>query len=110
MDAEKANVPYYRCTRCGNCCRWPGVVRLRDDDIESLAGYLGLTPRAFTEHYTRLTRDRRGLALTEQAGGACVFLGGNDCRVQAVKPHQCRAFPNAWRFDGFEAQCRAQRI
>jgi hypothetical protein len=27
--------------------------------------------------------------------------------VQAVKPQQCRDFPNLWNFPGFEKICRA---
>ena len=110
MCAEKSNTAYYLCMRCGHCCRWPGVVRLHDDEIETLAHHLHLNAHEFTARYTRLTRDRKALALTEQPDGACVFLAGNACRIQTVKPRQCRAFPNGWRFDGFERQCQARRI
>jgi Fe-S-cluster containining protein len=40
-------------------------------------------------------------------GGACVFLEGDACAVQPVKPQQCRDFPNLWNFPGFEKVCRA---
>ena len=72
-----------------------------------MAVFLGLTEVDFIARYTRLRADRKGLALTEQTDGACVFLEGRDCRVQAVKPGQCRDFPNGWRFPGFEQVCRA---
>ena len=61
----------------------------------------------FIERYTRLRDDRRGLALVEKPNGECVFLSGNDCSVQPVKPQQCRDFPNLWNFPGFEKICRA---
>ena len=98
---------YYQCQRCTACCRWPGQVRLTDGEIGRMAAFLGLAEGEFIERYTRLRADRKGLALTEQADGACVFLEGRDCRVQAVKPGQCRECPNGWSFPGFEEFCRA---
>jgi uncharacterized protein len=61
----------------------------------------------FIQKYTRLREDRNGLALQEKPNGDCIFLDGNDCSVQPVKPQQCRDFPNLWNFPGFEKQCRA---
>ena len=55
-------------------------------------------------------RPRSGLALTDQANGACVFLVGDDCRVNPVKPQQCRDFPNLWNFPGAEQSCRAKPV
>ena len=98
---------FYECQRCTACCRWPGQVRLSEPEIAQLASFLGLTELAFIERFTRLRVDRRGLALTEGADGACVFLEGADCRVQPVKPKQCRDFPNGWNFPGFQRICRA---
>ncbi|MBL9126072.1 MAG: YkgJ family cysteine cluster protein [Verrucomicrobiales bacterium] len=98
---------YYECRRCTACCRWPGEVRLSDDEVDRIAGYLGMEARDFVERYTALRKDRTGLTLRERGDGACVFLEGMDCRIQAVKPVQCREFPNGWNFPGFEAICRA---
>ena len=72
-----------------------------------MAAFLGVSELDFIERYTRLRPDRRGLALAGCAGGACIFLAGRDCRVQPVKPQQCRDFPNGWNFPGFEKICRA---
>ena len=98
---------YYQCQRCANCCRWPGFVRLDDGDITAIAAHLGLTEHDFIQDYTRLRPQRDGLALIDQPGGACVFLDGGDCRVQPVKPRQCRGFPNAWNFPGWREVCEA---
>lgn len=98
---------FYECQRCTACCRWPGDVRLGATEVDRLAGFLGLEVGEFTERFTRLRSDRRGLALLDQGDGSCVFLEGEDCRVQPVKPQQCRDFPNRWRFPGFEERCRA---
>ena len=99
------------CLRCGACCRVPGYVRLALDEVGALAAHLGIAVYEFTARYTRLTRDRPGLSLTEAEDGACIFLDReNACRVQAAKPHQCRAFPQEWRFTGFETICLAARM
>ena len=68
---------------------------------------MGMTEHDFIQTYTRLRADRRGLSLIEKPNGECIFLEGNDCTVQAVKPQQCRDFPNGWNFPGFEKTCQA---
>jgi Fe-S-cluster containining protein len=98
---------FHECQRCTACCRWPGQVRLTDEEITRLAAFKGLTEFDFIQRFTRLTQDRRGLALMDKPNGECVFLEGNDCSVQAVKPQQCRDFPNLWNFPGFEKVCHA---
>lgn len=98
---------FYECERCTACCRWPGEVRLNEAEITRLAAFLGKSEFEFIQRYTRLTRDRRGLALADKANGECIFLEGNDCAVQPVKPRQCREFPNLWNFPGFEQVCCA---
>lgn len=82
-------------------------MRLTDAEIARIAGFLELSMHDFIQRHTRLTQDRRGLALQEQPDGACVFLAGDDCAVQAVKPQQCRDFPNLWRQPKAENQCQA---
>ncbi len=98
---------YYECQRCTACCRWPGQVRLTQAEIARLAAFKGLSEFDFIQEYTRLDQQRRGLALKEKPGGECIFLEGNDCTVQPVKPQQCRDFPNGWNFPGFEKVCEA---
>ena len=98
---------FHECQRCTACCRWPGDVRLREGEVARLAAFLGLGEVEFIQQFTRISQDRRGLAIQEMPDGACVFLKENDCSVQPVKPQQCRDFPNLWRFPGFEYECRA---
>ncbi|HEX5221126.1 MAG TPA: YkgJ family cysteine cluster protein [Verrucomicrobiae bacterium] len=98
---------FHECQRCTACCRWPGQVRLTAEEISRLAAFRGQSEREFIQQSTRLTHDRRGLALQEQADGACVFLVGNNCAVQPVKPQQCRDFPNLWRHPDADKLCRA---
>jgi len=98
---------FYECERCTACCRWPGEVRLNEGEISRISGFLGLSEVEFIQKYTRVTEDRRGLALEDKVNGECIFLDGNDCSVQPVKPCQCCEFPNLWNFPGFEKVCHA---
>ena len=98
---------FLECQRCTACCRWPGQVRISDTEIASLAAHLGLAEHEFIQQHTRLNAQRTGLALKDAPDGSCTFLDGNQCRVQPVKPQQCRDFPNLWNFPGFQSICRA---
>lgn len=98
---------HYNCVRCTECCRWPGQVKLSDAEISSLAAFLDLSEFDFIQRYTCLRPDRLGLSLQDKPTGECIFLEGRDCSVQAVKPKQCRDFPNGWNFLGFEKICQA---
>lgn len=98
---------FLECQRCTACCRWPGQVRLSAEEISRLAAFHGLLEQQFIQDFTRLTSDRRGLALMDKPNGECIFLEVGQCAVQAVKPQQCRDFPNLWSFPGAEASCRA---
>ena len=103
--------PRYACQRCGNCCRWPGFVRLAPGEPARIAAHLGMEERAFVAAHCDLHPDRRSLMLHSRPNGECVFLEGRSvCRIQAVKPVQCAGFPNAWNFPGWRAVCEAVEI
>jgi Fe-S-cluster containining protein len=85
-------------------------VKLTESDITAIAGFLEMTERDFIQQYSRLRPNRDGLALTDQPDGACIFLEGQDCRIQPVKPIQCRGFPNEWNFPGWRDVCEAVEI
>lgn len=80
---------------------------MSSEEITRLATFKGMSEPDFIEQFTRLRWDRGGLALKEQPDGACIFLEGESCAVQPVKPQQCREFPNLWNFPGFEKTCHA---
>jgi Fe-S-cluster containining protein len=99
---------HYQCQRCTACCRWPGFVKVGDAEIAALARHLGLSEDAFIQRYTRLRPQRDGLALIDKGDShECIFLDGNDCVVQPVKPVQCAGFPNTWNFPGWRESCEA---
>lgn len=101
---------FFECDRCTACCRWPGQVRLNDEEIARIAAFLGISEFDFIQNYTRLSLDRQGLALEDNAKGECIFLKRNECRINPVKPQQCRDFPNLWNFPGFQEVCRARPV
>jgi len=107
MAADPAT---FRCRRCGACCRVPGYVALEQGEPEAIAAFLGMDVYTFTERYTRLTMNRRDLSLVEAETGWCVFLEeDNTCRIQAVKPAQCKGFPFQWSSKALEKACAALR-
>ena len=98
---------YYQCQRCTNCCRWPGFVKIDDAEIAAIARFLAVPEHDFIQRYTRLRQYRDGLAFIDKPNGECIFLEGNDCSIQPVKPRQCRDFPNKWNFPGWRQVCEA---
>ena len=101
--------PSFECQRCGACCRQPGFVRVTDEEIKNIAAHLEIAERDFIEHYTRLSPERDGLALIEDPDEACFFLTKeNTCRLQPVKPAQCRDFPFTWTRAGWRDFCRGK--
>ena len=98
---------HYVCQRCTACCRWPGDVRLEEDEIGPIAAHLEISEAEFIERYTRLRTNRQGLSLVEKENHECIMLDGADCRIHPVKPAQCRGFPNKWNFPGWKQVCEA---
>jgi Fe-S-cluster containining protein len=82
-------------------------VQVTQSELARLAEFKGLGKHEFIQKFMRLLPNRQGLALEEKPNGECIFLEGNACSVQPVKPQQCRDFPNLWNFPGFEKTCHA---
>ncbi len=89
-------IDQFKCSGCGDCCRWTGSVLLTDADIPRLALHLGLSDQDFIDRHTRLAPNRQQLALLDQSDGSCAFLEENRCSIYAARPEQCRTFPAAW--------------
>lgn len=87
----------FHCHCCGACCRWPGIVRVNAEDTQAIAEFLGLNEGDFIDRYTCLAPDRKGLILSGGMKHPCRFLTpDNFCRINPVKPWQCRTFPFGW--------------
>lgn len=98
---------FYVCQRCTACCKWPGDVRLEEEEISRIATYLGLSESSFIADFTRLRSSRNGLSLIEKENHECIMLDSNRCRIHEVKPSQCEGFPNRWNFPGWRDLCHA---
>ncbi|MBE0465887.1 MAG: YkgJ family cysteine cluster protein [Candidatus Desulforudis sp.] len=81
----------------GNCCNKIEVY-LDPWDVETLAGYLGITGQEFVAEYGvfELGTEWRWpvVHLKHAAHGPCVFLyDDGKCRVYPARPRNCRAYP-----------------
>ena len=105
-------VSEFKCHLCGNCCRGDGYVELTETDIEAIAEYLGLRRREFLDTYCKWDEETRRWHLIDQSDPeqSCVFLStDNKCRVNEVKPSQCRGFPMRWRPENILDFCAGWR-
>lgn len=83
----------FECTRCGACCRRPGVVYLGEGEASRLAAWLGLTEEAFRQRYvTEYETGDEAIDVPDDSKG-CPLLVGDLCSVDPVKPGQCRSYP-----------------
>ena len=87
----------FKCACCGACCRWEGVVHVRESELPPIAEFLGISVDELIDRYTRLADDRKGLVYADKPDGSCVFLDENNlCTINPVKPLQCASFPYDW--------------
>ena len=110
MAEEGSPTAWYECTRCGACCRWAGDVCSEEDEVREIALFLEMDEQEFINECCRLRANRKGLSIKDAADGACLMLTENGCRINPVKPRQCRDFPNKWNFPGWRELCRAQEV
>ncbi len=101
---EEYRIASFQCAMCGNCCRGEGYVRIRPDDARRIARHLGLELAEFHARYCREAemkshREAGDVWLVDKGGPDldCIFLEGNLCSVNDVKPEQCLGFPTKWR-------------
>lgn len=95
----------FRCRQCGACCSVSGEVALSDAEVTAIAQFLKLDEAEFIAKYTALRQNRQGLTLIEKADQSCIMLQDNKCRINPVKPAQCRNFPLLWNYPGWEEIC-----
>ncbi len=101
---------WYQCDRCTACCKWPGDVRVEDDEVTAIAKFLEMDEDAFIQKFTRLRMNRNGLSLIERENHECIMLEDDRCKIQSVKPFQCKGFPNRWNFPDWKKVCKAKPV
>ena len=78
----------YDCCQCGNCCRMYRTT-VEPAEMDRIAQALGMTVPELKEKY--LIHDKSGV---EVFPAPCPMLQEDGtCRIQDVKPEECRAFP-----------------
>ena len=88
LDTDKG--PVFACSQCGECCRGEKGILVTTEELEAMAGHLGLSPDEFAAQYMVET------PLGPQIGtrlGTCVLQEGSICRVHPFKPRICRDWP-----------------
>ncbi len=84
----------FQCTQCGDCCTGgAGFVWVNQEEVEAIAGELGIAPEVFEDQYVRRIGIRR--SLKEFPNGDCVFFDNQarTCQVYGSRPRQCRTWP-----------------
>lgn len=83
----------FECTRCGKCCTGdPGYVWVTDEELATIAKFLGRPLNEVRDLYSRKARGRR--SLRERSNGDCIFYDHTKgCTIYAVRPPQCRTWP-----------------
>ena len=78
----------YDCCQCGNCCRMYRTT-VESDEMPRIAEALGLSVQELKEKYLLL--EKNGI---HTFPAPCPMLQEDGtCRIQDVKPEECRAFP-----------------
>lgn len=85
----------FECQRCNECCRKPGYVYLREEEVQPIADFLKKDARVFMDEFCEIV-DRRRIVLKKKEGETCIFLEDSGCQIHPVKPSQCRDFPFRW--------------
>lgn len=85
----------FECTVCGRCCSGgEGYVWVSQEEINSIAAQIGLSPLIFEQVFVWTVQAKRR-SLKEHPNGDCVLLGDKTrrCRVYSERPIQCRTWP-----------------
>jgi hypothetical protein len=80
----------FQCQKCGDCCKGYGGTYVTEDDINSIAKFIGIPPHEFKSKYCSISNNKP--LLTQKADGYCVFWD-NICTIHPVKPKMCRVWP-----------------
>ena len=83
---------------------------IETDEIREISRFLDMDEQVFIDTCCRLRANRRGLSIRDAEDGACMMLTKDGCRINPVKPRQCRDFPNKWNFPGWRDLCRARKV
>jgi len=93
----------FKCTKCGDCCRWDGEVRITQDDGRRLSEHLDVDTEDFYSQFCKEISGKKFLK-NKKNKTDCIFLEDNECSVHEFKPEQCASYPKNYeeRCPGFQ--------
>jgi Fe-S-cluster containining protein len=97
VEVEPDDTFRFNCLRCGYCCSHPPGVN--PNEASRIAQYLGIKRGELFKKYLTLHEDDSygWKAKIDKIGDNCAFYskekGKASCRINPVKPRQCRAKP-----------------
>lgn len=103
---KKSDFKKFKCRQCGECCKGDGVVKVTDGDIANISGFLKISKEEFLSKYTRHGFFEE-IWLKDKTNMECIFLNGNICEINCVKPLQCINFPYSWQNSDTQSACPA---
>ncbi|MEM8944211.1 MAG: YkgJ family cysteine cluster protein [Planctomycetota bacterium] len=85
----------FKCTGCGDCCTGaPGYIWVNQAEIDALAQFMEMTPKAFEKKYVRPVGIRRSLKERPQSYDCVLFdAETRKCTVYEARPRQCKTWP-----------------
>lgn len=91
----EAGIRFTCLPNCGRCCDEPdGLVYLSREDVIRISNNFGIEAEKWLERDARQTHDGRYVLKSTPEKGTCIYIGEDKgCKIHAVKPAQCSAFP-----------------
>lgn len=86
----------FKCTQCGDCCKWDGFVILTEEDIDRLRHREHLSLDQFKDDFVK-EKNLKGTIVeilkSKKGTTECIYLKDNKCSVYEIKPKQCSEYP-----------------
>ncbi len=98
----------FECKKCGECCKWEGVVVLTPGDIKRIADHFSLDDTEFLNRYAKRSGSKNILK-NKPGSSSCIFLENNRCSIWNIQPEQCSEYPKHYekRCPGFQIDNRS---
>ena len=82
----------FECKMCGTCCHGKDGIFVHEDEIEKIAGFLGISPESLVSGFL-LERHGR-LSVKTGKDNFCIFFDKEkNCLIHPVKPGRCSLWP-----------------
>ena len=103
---SESEIDIFVCEKCGNCCAIEGYVEVLEAELPQIAAALKLTPAQFKKQFLHQLKDGLWSMRDHPGTTDCIMLTKDRrCRIQGVKPEQCRSFPAHWRTVDSDSYC-----